>query len=139
MMLARAPFPHAEGYFLRQRIAYLACQHCDLAPVMRVVRDEVAEKASHIGTKAFNATITCQGSTEQAAQCLTALLERLPRLRWSDRGSVKLRWNLCAFGGNFQPHHTHIVHMGDDCGNGAAFPVERFCPPCLRGNAIDQI
>ena len=39
----------------------------------------------------------------------------------------------------FQPHHAHVVHMGDDGSDGASLAIERFRLPCRIRQILDQI
>src|SRR5262249_32910087 len=53
------PLPHSKHGALRDGVSELACQHSDLAAVVSIVRDEVAEEGSDVRPKAFNAAIRC--------------------------------------------------------------------------------
>jgi hypothetical protein len=56
----------------------------------------------------------------------------------SDCGAIELRRNLLGLGG-LQPHNAHVVHVGDDGGNGAALAVGWLSGPDFRRKIFDQI
>ena len=59
----------------------MAGYHGDLPAMVRVVGDQVADKADHIGAKTFDSPITFQRPAHEDAQSLAALLQSAQRLR----------------------------------------------------------
>ena len=135
---AGVPLPHAEHGFLGQGMAELASEHGDVPAVVGIVRDQVAEKSRNIGAKALDAAITLQGAADDYAEGVAAGFQRAQGLRWSHRGAIELLGNVFCLR-RLQPHHAHIVHVGDDGCNGAALAVRRLRRPGCRRKIVDQI
>src|SRR5271165_3873291 len=135
---ARAPLPHAEHGLLRQGMAELPRQHGDLSAMMSVMRDEVAEKSSHVGAETFDAAIGTQGSAHDDAERFAALFEGAHRLRRRDFVAVQLLRNVLRLAG-LQPHHAHVVHVGEDGSNVAALAVRGLSGPGLGRKIVDQV
>ena len=64
--------------------------------------------------------------------------QRAHSLRWRHRSAVELLRNFVRLR-RFQPHYAHIVHVGDDGRDGAAFAVRRFCLPGFWRKVLDQV
>src|SRR5215469_2761279 len=60
----RSPLPHAKHRFLWQRTPDLPGEHADLAPMMRVVRDQIAQESNNIRTEALHPAIHFEGCFE---------------------------------------------------------------------------
>src|SRR5579863_4597280 len=48
---AGAPLPHAKHRLLRQGVAHLAGEHANLAAMVAIVRDEIAEESGYVGAE----------------------------------------------------------------------------------------
>jgi hypothetical protein len=119
-------------------MAELAGEHGDLATMVGIVRDQVTEKSGDIGTKAFDAAIRLHGATHHRAESFTAGFQRLLGLGRSDCGAIELCGNLLGFR-RFQPHHAHVVHVSNDCGNGATLAVGWLGLPGFGWKVVDHI
>src|SRR5215472_432059 len=140
---ARSPLPHSEHRLLGQWISALAGHHGDLPAVVRVMSDQVADEADHIGAKTFDASITFEHLAHENAESPAALLQSAQRLRRRDISAIQLFGNadlaLAASRGRLQPHNAHIMHMRNDGRNRAAFAANRRGFPCCLRDGVDQI
>src|SRR5258707_8490548 len=81
---ARPPFPQPEHGFLWERVSRLPRQHHDLATVVRVVRDQVADKTCDVRTKPFDPPVIVQRLTHNYAEGMAALFQGAKGLRRCD-------------------------------------------------------
>src|SRR5580698_5817061 len=134
-----APLPHAEHGFLGQRVAHLAGEHADLAAMVRVVGNQIAEESGHIGTESFYSAIAFQGRFQYRAQSCPALLERFRCLCWGHVRAIELVWNLASLGRGLQPHHAYVVRMSHYSGDGSSLAVWRLGTPSFRWQVLDHV
>src|SRR5579872_4744438 len=103
------PLPHTEHCLLRQRVAHLAGQHADLAAMMRVVRNQIAEKSGDVGAESFYSTTALQRGLQYRAESFPALFEGSYRLHRRDPGTIQLFGNFASLGGSLEPHDADVV------------------------------
>ena len=94
-------------------MANLPGQHGDLAAMVGIVRNQIAQKPRDVGTKTFHTPIARQGAADDHAQSVTAAFQNTYGLRRSYCTAVELRRNLLCLN-RLQPHDTNVVHMGHD-------------------------
>src|SRR5215469_16050550 len=137
--LATSPLPHPEHRFLRQGMSDLAREHCNLTAMVGVVSDQVSEERRYVGLEAFHSSIGLNRGLHQCEQGIPALIEGLFGLGWIYGVAVNLIWDLAALGGRFEPHHTYVVHMGDNRRDLAPFTVRWFGTPAFGGQVVDHV
>ncbi len=139
LSLTHAPLPHAEHRFLWDRVSSLTGEHGDLSAMMSVVRDQVAEEAGGVRTKALNAAIAIEGEgrLEDGAQRGSAGVESSLCLGRRDGEAVELLGDLSFC--SFQPHDADVVHVRNHGGDVASFVCGRFGTPGFGGQMVEQI
>src|SRR5579863_2425916 len=98
-------------------MADLAGQHADLAAMMRVMSDQVAEKSGDVGAESFYSAIALQRGLQYRAKSFPALFERFHRLHRRDPRAIQLFRNVTALGHHLEPHDADVVqvrHNGSD-------------------------
>jgi hypothetical protein len=116
----------------------LAGQHGDLTAVVSIVRDQIGEESGNIRAKAFDAAAGFQRLAHDGGEPATAGFQGAHSLHGRHRSAVELLRNFVRLR-RFQPHYAHIVHVGDDGRDGAAFAVGRFCLPGFWRKILDQV
>ena len=80
----RSPLPHTEHGLLRQGMADLPGEHRNLAAMVGIVRNQVANESGDIGTEILDAAVGGQRVADHRAQRRAAFLKRGQSPRRSD-------------------------------------------------------
>jgi len=123
--------------FSRQGMAELPGQHRDLAAVVGIVGNQIAEKTRDVGAKSLPAHRRPGHRKGPRSERDGCFLVRV-RLARSHRRAIELRKNFFRLG-RLRPQATHVVHMGHDGPNGTALAFGRFRFPGCGWKVVDQI
>ncbi len=121
------PRPHGGCGFRRQRKAELMREHADLAAMMGIMRNHVCHHCGiggpwfcpAVAAKGFDMALS-QGLYNHFAATGRAFGQRQAHLLGRAAAAVERRRELQMRGRESQPFSTHVMHMGEDGGDGAA-------------------
>jgi hypothetical protein len=136
--LARPPLPKAEIRGLGQGVTDLTGEHGDLAPVVRVMGDEVADEGGGVGLEALDPDAGCQRGGDKVVQQAGGLFQGTNGL-WDGEGVLIERFGNGGASGCLEPHDVYRVDVRGECGKVAPFSVGGGSSPGLRVEIFEQI
>lgn len=115
----------------------LAGEHRDLSTMVRIMRNQISKKASHIRAKAFDAPVRFQRRLQNFPECRAARVQRLLCLRWCHREAVQLLRDSPLR--RLQPHIAHVVHMRHHPRDVAPLSPGRLRAPSFARQTVEQV
>src|SRR4051812_18145473 len=109
-------------------MAQLACQHRNLAAMVRVVRYQIAEETDNIRLKTFDISLAGKRSSQRGFKRLPTGFERLNRFGLCDSGRVQFLGKILR-PGSLEPHQPDVVDMSNNGRDVAALAAGRFAAP----------
>jgi hypothetical protein len=133
------PVPHAEHRLLRQGVAHLAGEHRDLATMVWVVGDHLAEESGYVRAEALSPATARKSRFQDRAESCLALHERL-HMCWRPPTEIPLVANLAGLGCRLQPAHAQVIEVSSDGSDGPP-PLESRRPsaPGFGGQVFDHV